>query len=763
MKRKNFYLIQISLCTILIKISVLFSVYGQSDKEARIDALLAKMSVEEKVGQMTQVDLNVIAAGGYSNKDGKLDKALLETAVTKYFIGSVLNPVGRAYTTETWHKIITEIQDVSLKKSPNKIPVIYGIDAVHGTTFTLEATLFPHNIGLAATRNEALVKQAAKVTAMEVRASGIRWNFSPVLDLGRQPLWSRFPETWGEDVYITKVMGAASVKGMEEDGLKNPTAVASCMKHFVGYSAPRSGKDRTPAYIPDIVLREYYLPQFKAAVESGASTVMINSAEINGTPTHANAYLLKEVLRKELGFKGLIVTDWEDIIRLHTRHKIAASPEEAVKIAINAGIDMSMVPNDYSFHTILTQLVKKNEISVSRLDESVRRILRLKFDLGLFDNPYPEKNAHVNFKKPQFQQLALDAARESITLLKNDLKKDSVNHFLPLAKNMKVLVTGPAAANVTCLHGCWSYTWQGTDKSYYPSGIKSVKSAIEDKIGKSNVLSVLQTSFEGAGDYKLDSVKIKAAGADVIVLCLGEEAYAESPGAVDDLTLPEEQLELARVAAATGKPVILVLSQGRPRVISKIVPQMKGILLAYWSGNKGAEAISDVLFGDYNPDGRLPFSYPAATGDIVHYDHKFSEKIQESMKGFTYNGYKPQWEFGHGLSYTTFVYSDLKVSKTTFAGDEKISVTVTVKNTGKTAGKHVVELYSRDLFATITPCEKRLRKFEKLLLAPGESKEVMFELDRHDLAFVNNQLLTVTEPGEFELIAGDKKVMVNFK
>ncbi|MCR6639236.1 MAG: glycoside hydrolase family 3 C-terminal domain-containing protein [Sporocytophaga sp.] len=731
------------------------------NQDQKIEQLISQMSIEEKVGQMTQIDLNLLAVNGYQNTDGTLDKEKLKKAILEYKVGSVLNPVGRAYSVETWHKIITEIQDLAVKKTPNKIPVIYGIDAVHGTTFTLNSTLFPHNLGLAATRNEELARLGGNITAREVRASGIRWNFSPVLDAGRQPLWSRFAETWGEDTYLTKQMGVATIKGMEADGLKNPTAVASCMKHFIGYSAPRTGKDRTPAHIPDIILREYYLPQFKAAVEAGSSTVMINSGEINGIPTHANEYLLKDVLRKELGFKGLVVTDWEDIIRLHNRHMIASTPKEAVKIAINAGIDMSMVPNDYSFFTYLTELVKEGQVSMATIDASVRRILKLKYDLGLFDNPYPEKSAAKLFNLPEYGAAALQASRESITLLKNE--NLGTSPVLPLKKNAKILLAGPGADNLPSLHGCWSYTWQGNNSKYYPSTTKTILQAIEEKTGKSNVTFYGSKEYNNEVNFATESIFKNASAFDFIVLCLGEDAYAEQPGAIDDLDLPTNQLKLAKAAINTGKPVILVMTQGRPRVINSIVPGVKGIIQAYWPGTKGADAIADVLFGDYNPDGKLPFSYPAATGDLVLYDHKFTEKIQETAQGFEYNGYKPQWPFGFGLSYTTFEYSPIKVSQKEFTGDETVKISVEVKNTGKMDGKHSIELYSKDLFASVTPDNKRLRKFKKVKIKAGATVTVEFELDKSDLAFVNKNLETVTEPGEFELMIENQKVIISFK
>lgn len=730
----------------------------KDDTDKKVEALLAKMSIEEKVGQMTQVNLNLVLKDGYGNQDGTVDLVALRKAVVDYKVGSILNAINHAYSVETWHSILKQIQDVATKETPNKIPVLYGIDAIHGTTFTLESTLFPQNIGLAATRNPDLVKKAAKITAKETRASGIRWNFNPVLDVGRQPLWSRFPETFGEDVYMAKVFGAGVVKTYEEDGLKNPTAVASCMKHYIGYSFPLSGKDRTPALIPDITLREYFLPPFKAAVDAGASTVMVNSSEINGIPVHASKYLLTDILRKELGFKGVAVSDWEDIIRLFERHKVASTPKEAVKMAVMAGIDMSMVPHDFTFFDHLVALVKEGQVPMSRIDEACGRILKLKFNTGLFDNAYPEPTATKNFGLPEYKTVALDLARESITLLKNEKFVESdITSALPLSKSKKVLIAGPGGENVTSLNGCWSYTWQGDVTKYYPQSSITIRKAIENLIGADKIVTMSAEGFDKKKNYKVDVLTEMAKSADVIVLCLGEDAYAEQPGVIDDLTLPQNQIDLANAAFATGKPVIIVLTEGRPRIISAIEPKAAAILQAYWPGSKGAEAIADVLYGNYNPDGKLPYTYPRFTGDLMTYDHKFLDEIQELAPGrITYNGYKPQYPFGHGLSYTTFAYGDLKLSSATLTKSNTLKISVEVKNTGKVDGKVAVELYSKDLFASITPNVKRLRKFEKVFVAAGQSKIVEFTINKDDLAFVNAELKTVTEVGEFELMVGDK-------
>jgi len=719
----------------------------------KVENLLRQMTLDEKIGQMTQVTLGVVS----TPQDGVLDPAALAKAIGEYKVGSILNVTNHALAAEQWRTMQTQIQDEA-KKTRLKIPVIYGLDGIHGQTYTLDATLFPQNIGMAAARDPELAAAAAKVTAKELRASGVRWNFAPVLDCGRQPLWSRFPETYGEDVFIGKTFGVTAIKAYEEDGLKNPTAVASCMKHYLAYSASRTGKDRTPIYLPEIEMREYYLPQFRAAVKAGASTLMVNSSEINGTPVHASKYLLTDVLRKELGFQGVIVTDWEDIIRLHTRHNVAPTPRAAVVMAVNAGIDMSMVPTDFSFFILLKEAVQKGEVSLSRIDDAVRRILLLKAKVGLFDNPYPEPAAAANFGRPEYQQLALQAAHEAMTLLKNE------GDFLPLHTGMHLLVAGPAARSISALNGCWSYTWQGKEEQWYPAGSKTIYDALADKFGADHVTTTAATGFTSAANYDTAALKAAAAGADAVVLCLGENAYAESPGTIGDLALPDEQKALARAAASTGTPVIFVLTEGRPRFITDIAPLAKGILLAYWSGRKTAEAISDVLAGDYNPDGRLPYSYPRSSGEMVLYDRKPTEDIREIFNSdMTMDGYKPLWPFGWGLSYTRFEYGDLRLSGAVLNGAGKLTVSVTVKNSGSRDGKHTVELYTRQHYASITPNMRRLRAFKKIFLKAGESQTVSFTLDRDDLAFVNAMQKTVTEPGDFDVYIGDKKASFTYK
>lgn len=746
----------VSLAILLCCIAYTTMAQTKQSVQQKVDALVKQMTLEEKVGQMTQVTFAVIAKGGWGNQDGSVDPAALKKAVVDHKVGSILNTTAHALSVATWRQVMTQIQD-EVKNTRLKIPVIYGLDAIHGQTYTLNSTLFPQNIAQAASRNPELTSKIAKVTANELRASGVRWNFAPVLDIGRQPLWSRFPETYGEDVYIGKTFGAAAIRAYEEDGLKNPTAVASCMKHYLAYSASRTGKDRTPIYMSEMELREYYLPQFREAVKAGSSTIMINSSEINGIPVHADKYLLTDVLRKELGFQGVVVTDWEDIIRLHTRHNVASTPRQAVVLAINAGIDMSMVPGDFSFYDLLLEAAKNKEVPMSRIDDAVRRILMLKMKVGLFDNPYPEAGTEQNFGKSSYQDLALETAREAMTLLKNE------NNILPLSKSSKVLVAGPSAQSISALNGCWSYTWQGREEQWYPSDSKTIFQAIADKIGTANVTTTSVKGFPNTANFDADKLKEAAGTADVIILCLGEDAYAESPGNTEDLALPDNQINLIKAAVSSGKPVIVVLTEGRPLFITKQEPQMKGILMAYWSGKKTAEAVADVLFGDYNPSGRLPFSYPRSMGEVVLYDRKPTEEVREVFNDNVNTGYKPLFAFGHGLSYTSFSYGDIRLNTKQLKGAGKLTVTVTVTNTGKTDGKHSVELYTRDMYASITPSMKRLRAFKKISLKAGESQEVSFTIDKNDLAFVNAQLKTVTEAGDFEIMIGDKKASFTYQ
>src|SRR5689334_12139828 len=724
------------------------------DHSQQIEALLKRMTLEEKVGQMTQLATGMIATG--SNQDVKIDPDKLDKAVVKYGVGSILN-VDQALTVDHWHEIIGDIQ-AATKKTRLGIPVIYGIDSIHGANFVQGATLFPQETGMAATWNPELMKHAAEITAAETRAAGIPWSFSPVLDLGRNPVWPRFWETFGEDPYLAKVMGVAFTRGLEGSDVSSQTQVASSLKHYMGYSFPLTGRDRTPAWIPENYLREYFLPTFAAAVKAGARTIMVNSADINGTPGHINHHLLTDILRGELGFNGFVVSDWEDIKKLVTFWRIAATEKEATRMAVMAGIDMSMVPNDYSFADHLVALVKEGAVPQSRIDEAVRRILRVKYELGLFEHPGPDASLKANFARPESRQVSLDAAREAITLLKN------ANNVLPLAKNAKVLVTGPTADSLISLNNGWSYVWQGSEPSLYPKDRDTIRGAIERKLGTGNVTYVPGTKItRPAGSTsnntptdQEEEVDIPAAvraaqAADVVVLALGEGSYCETPGNITDLTIGEPQLKLADAIIATGKPVVLVLVEGRPRIINRIADRVAGIVMAYNPSNEGGTAIADVLFGDVNPSGKLPFTYPRTPNGLINYDHK---PFETENTAFGNMAFKPQFEFGSGLSYTTFAYKDLRLDRPAISANDELTVNVTVTNTGTRVGKEVVQLYVSDLVATISPPGRRLRRFAKVDLAPGASRTLTFKLGRDDLSFINAEDKAVAEPGEFDVKVG---------
>ena len=750
MKRKYIYF----LCPALALCLFLFIHSANPAKDTDIEALLSQMTLEEKVGQMTNLTLSTIAREEENNLILEMPK--VKDAIKAHNIGSFQNVVSHAYSVETWHTIINQIQDVSMKETRMKIPFLYCIDAVHGANYSLNSTLFPHNLGLAATRNPELVKKCAEITAKEVRASGIRYNFSPVLDVGRQPLWPRFAETFGEDVYLTKVMGVASVKGYEGADLKSINSVASCMKHYVGYSVPDNGRDRASANIPEIMLREYFLPSFKAAIDAKSHTLMVNSAEVNGVPVHASKYLLTDILRGELGYKGVVISDWEDVKKLHERHRVAESYKEAVRLSVDAGIDMCIVPMDFKFYEYLIELVKEGKISEDRINQSVRRILQLKKDLGLFEKPYVEKEALKNFGLAEYKTVALDAARESVTLLKN------TNQTLPIAKSKKVFVIGPGSVSLTTLNGAWSYTWQGKESKYFPQGERTIDSAIRSEIGDENFLYYKDFDYKDS-TFNVEEIRKATEVADYIVLCLGEDAYAETPGNIKDLNLAANQMRLAKGVCWAGKlnkaPVILVLTSGRPRIIRELEPEVSAILFAYWPGSQGANAVGDILFGDYNPNGKLPFTYPKFPGDIYPYDHKqLDDAVEETVPEYKfYYKFDPQWEFGHGLSYTTFEYSNLTVTPDKMTTSGSVKVSVTVKNTGKFAGKESVELYTRDVYASVTPSVKRLREFKKINLEPGASQVVDFQLSKDDVAFVGQNMKWVTEVGEFEVMVGGLK------
>src|SRR5712664_137257 len=727
------------------------------DYSQKIDAVLKRMTLEEKVGQMTQLAIGMIAKG--RDQEIQIDPAKLDKAIVRYGVGSILNVAEQALTVDKWHEIINQIQSTATKKTRLGIPVIYGIDSIHGANHVQGATLFPQEIGMAATWNPELMKRGSEIAAMETRAAGIPWSFSPVLDIGRQPLWPRFYETFGEDPYLAKVMGVAFVRGMEGSDVGSQDHVATSLKHYMGYSFSFNGRDRTPAWIPENYLLKYFVLTFDAAVKAGAHTVMVNSAEINGIPGHINHHILTDILRDELGFKGFVVSDWEDIKKLVTIWHVAANEKEATRMAVMAGIDMSMVPLDYSFADYLIALVKEGAVPQSRVDEAVRRILRVKFELGLFDNPMPNGALKSKIGLPESRQASLQAARESMTLLKN------TNDLLPLAKGRKILVTGPTTDSLISLNNGWTYVWQGSEESLYPKDRPTIRRAIEAKIGAANVTYFPGTKItrragspSNSTPTNLESeVDIPAAvraasAADVVVLCLGEGSYTETPGNITDLTLGEPQLRLAEAIEATGKPVVLVLVEGRPRIINRIVDKAGAILMAYNPGNEGGQAVADIVFGDVNPSGKLPFTYPRTPNGLITYDHKAFETEDTAFGNMAF---KPQFEFGEGLSYTTFSYKDLRLNRKTIGASDQLSVSVTVTNSGKRAGKEIVQLYLSDLVASLSPAGKRLKRFAKVYLEPGQSRTLTFKLHADDLSFIGADNKPVVEPGEFDvMVAG---------
>jgi beta-glucosidase len=759
------------LFVVLILPLLLVSCKQQDAIDQQVETLLKKMTLEEKVGQMTQITLDVVGNGDsvyHSRIPFAFDSARLHKALLKYHVGSILNTTNNyAMKPAQWHGIISKIQDVAVQQSRLGIPVLYGVDAIHGATYTDGAVMFPHQIAIAATFNPAHAYNMASVTAYETRASGIPWNFSPVLDLGADPRYSRQLETFGEDPYLISVMGEQIIRGYEgmTDSIGHPTKLAACLKHFMGYSTPVSGKDRTPAYIPDHILREYHLEPFKRAIEAGASTIMINSGIINGVSVHASHDLLTKLLRDELGFEGLIVTDWQDIINLHVRDKIAETNRDAVKMAINAGIDMSMVPYKYEeFCDNLIDLVKKAEVKESRIDEAVRRILKLKIKLGLFETPVTHYQDYPDFASEKFEKMAYEAAAEAITLLKNE------NNILPLKQGVKVLVTGPNANSMRAMNGAWSYSWQGEKTAQFTEQYNTFLEAIQLKAGAGNVLYEPGVTYIETGRYfeeeenRFKEALAAARKVDVVLLFLGENSYCEKPGDLNDLNLSKAQTKLAQALIETGKPVVLVLNTGRPRCFSVFEPGLKAVLNTYLPSNYGGNALADILFGDVNPSGKLPYTYPAYPNSLITYYHKPSERQNAQFGAYNYESdYNPQYEFGFGLSYTTFAYSNMTVSKTQLGAGETIDITVDVINTGNRFGKEAVLLYSSDLYASISPDVKRLRRFSKIALQPGETQTVNFSISAKDLAFVNTANQWITEPGEFVLTIGNQKTSIFYQ
>tara|TARA_B110000014_G_scaffold135331_1_gene93608 strand:- start:43 stop:2259 length:2217 start_codon:yes stop_codon:yes gene_type:complete len=732
---------------------------------------MSDMSIEQKIGQMAQINLTVIANGPdkwSSFEPLQIDKDRIEKAINKYHVGSILNTTNnRARDISTWNKIIDEIQSYALS-SKTAIPILYGIDGIHGATYIDGATMFPQQIGTAATWDIKNSFNMGMVTAYETRAAGIPWNFSPVLDLGQDPRFPRQFETFGEDPYLTTQMGLASLEGQQgiDNNMNNDFVVATSIKHFLGYQTTISGKDRTPSYIPEHVLRELHLPAFEKAISQGAKTIMINSGLINGIPVHADRYLLTDLLRDELGFDGIILTDWEDINKLHDRDKVAESRKDAIKIAINAGIDMSMIPYDYEeFCDNLLELVKEGEISEARIDESVRRILKLKIELGLFDKK--NKPDYSDFGSQTHQNYAYAAAVESMTLLKNE------NSTLPIRNKNKILVTGPNGDSMRTLNGAWTYSWQGEKTDFFAGDHNTIYEAIKNKFTDSDVKYIPGVTYPINEDYdkepkfeyydqyvdqKKEAIKYANEEADIIVLCLGENTYTEKPGDLNDINLNRLQIDFANEIIKSGKPVVLVLNIGRPRLISEIESKVNAVINIYLPGNFGGDALADILYGSVNPSGKLPYSYPLYSNSLIPYNYKPAEVQNNAQGAYNYVGeVNNLYDFGFGLSYTSFEYSNLKLNSNQFSKNENIYLSVDIKNTGEIEGKEVIQVYSKDHYASLTPDIKRLRAFKKIKLKPGEIKNVKFEIQVKDLGFVNYQNKHVVETGKFDLMVGSLK------
>lgn len=729
--------------------------------EANIQNWLKKMTIEEKIGQMCEITIDVVTDFEASQKDGfTLDKAKLDTVIGKYKVGSLLNvPLSIAQPKEKWAEAIRQIQELSMKEIG--IPCIYGVDQIHGTTYTLGGTFFPQGINMGASFNRDLVKREAEISAYETKAGCIPWTFAPVVDLGRDPRWSRMWENYGEDCYVNAEMGKASVIGFqgEDPNHIGKYNVAACMKHYMGYGVPVSGKDRTPSSISRSDMREKHFAPYLAAVRQGALSVMVNSGVDNGMPFHANREFLTQWLKEDLNWDGLVVTDWADINNLCTRDHIAATKKEAIKIAINAGIDMSMVPYEVSFCDYLKELVQEGEVPMSRIDDAVARVLRLKYRLGLFDKPYWSTGDYPEFGSKEFADVALQAAEESEVLLKNE------GGILPLAKGTRILLAGPNANSMRCLNGGWSYSWQGHRADECAQAYNTIYEALCNKFGKENILyepGVTYAPYKNDNWWEentpeIDKPVAAAQNADVIIACIGENSYCETPGNLTDLNLSMNQQNLVKALAATGKPVILILNEGRPRLIKDIEPLAKAVVNVMLPGNYGGDALANLLAGDANFSGKMPYTYPKHINALATYDYKPCENIGQMGGNYNYDSVMDiQWPFGFGLSYTTYKYSNLKVDKAQFTADDELTFTVDVTNTGSVAGKESVLLYSKDLVASSTPDNIRLRNFEKVSLNPGETKTVTMKLKGSDLAFVNYYGKWTLEKGDFKVKCGDQ-------
>jgi len=729
--------------------------------ELKVEKTLSKMTLDDKVGQMLELNLDIM--GKYdANGKWQLNEEMLDTIISKHKIGSILNAPGtRAATIAQWQEWIQLIQKKSMKYLG--IPDIYGLDHNHGVTYTQGGILFPQPINLGASFNTTLAREMAEVAAYESRAGNCPWVYNPVLDLGRDPRWSRIWESFGEDAIVNARMAEAEIRGYQgsDPNHLGKYNVATSVKHYMAYGAPWSGKDRTPAYLSPNMIREKYFEPFKAAIQAGALTIMVNSASINGVPVHASYEYLTKWLKQDLDWDGMIITDWADINNLFTREHVAKDKKDAIRIAINAGIDMSMDPYSVDFCILLKELVQEGKVSMSRIDDAVRRILRLKYRLGLFDHPNTGGEGYEKFGSKEFAEKALHAAEESEVLLKNE------DNILPLAKGKKILLTGPNANQMRCLNGGWSYSWQGSKVEDLSEQYNTIYEAFCNKFGKENIILDQGVTYNEKGAYyEENEPQIKkaveaAANADIIIACIGENSYCETPGNLTDLWLSENQRNLVKELAKTGKPIILVLNEGRPRLIADIEPLAKAVIHIFLPGNYGADALANLISGDVNFSAKMPYTYPREINSLNTYDYKVSEEVGTMAGAYNYDAkVSLQWPFGYGLSYTTYEYSNMRVDKTSFNANDILTVSVDVKNTGSRTGKEAVLLYSSDIVASIIPDNKRLRDFQKITLRPGEKKTVTFQLPAKNLAFVGADGKWIIEEGDFTLRVGRQAINI---
>ena len=725
--------------------------------EAQVEQTLQKLTLEEKVGQMMELVSDLFGAND-KNSVFYIDEKKTDSILSRYKVGSILNPPNTcAPTAKQWEKYLQQIQKISMKRIG--VPCVFGLDQNHGSTYTQGGTLFPQNINVAATFNREVARRSAEATAYETRAVSVPWTYSPTVDLGRDARWPRIWENFGEDCYLSAEMGKAMVLGFqgEDPNHIDQYHIATSMKHFMGYGVPWTGKARTPAYISPADLREKHFAPFLAGLQAGALTVMVNSASVNGMPMHANKEFLTGWLKEETGWDGVLITDWADINNLYTREMVAKDKKDALRIAINAGIDMIMEPYSCDACGYLVELVKEGKIPMSRIDDACRRVLRMKYRLDLFKNPTQKLKNYPKFGGEEFAKLALEGATESMVLLKNE------GGILPLQQGKKVLLTGPNANQMRCLDGGWSYTWQGHRADEFAGKYNTIYEAFCNEYGKENVILNQGVTYNEKGKYweenepNIEAAVAAAKDADVIVACIGENSYTETPGNLTDLWLSENQRNLVKALAKTGKPIILVLNEGRPRLIADIEPLAKAVIDIFLPGNYGGDALAQLMAGKQNFSGKMPYTYPKEINSLANYDFKKSEEMGTMEGAYDYNAkITQQWGFGQGLSYTTYQYSNLKVAQKAFRHGDVIRVSVDVKNIGKVAGKESVLLFSSDLIASMTPDGRRLRAFDKVELQPGETKTVTFDLKADDLAFVGYDGKWVLEEGDFKLMIADQ-------